>query len=137
MLTLKPVSLADANAFVALHHRHHKPVGGISILWAALRTDSLWAWPSPGGLSAGIWTTASPWRSTGCAPTAPKTPAAFSMERRRGQQRSWDTTRSSPTSWIPRTEGACGRRAGPVPGLPEAKSGRAGAGLPSRCIRRK
>lgn len=26
MLTLKPVSLADANAFVALHHRHHKPV---------------------------------------------------------------------------------------------------------------
>ena len=28
MLTLKPVSLADANAFVALHHRHHKPVRG-------------------------------------------------------------------------------------------------------------
>ena len=28
MLTLKPVSLADANSFVALHHRHHKPVRG-------------------------------------------------------------------------------------------------------------
>ena len=28
MLILKPVSLADANAFVALHHRHHKPVRG-------------------------------------------------------------------------------------------------------------
>ena len=28
MLTLKPVSLADANAFVAVHHRHHKPVRG-------------------------------------------------------------------------------------------------------------
>ena len=28
MLTLKPVSLADANSFVALHHRHHRPVRG-------------------------------------------------------------------------------------------------------------
>lgn len=25
MLTLRPVSLAEANAFVAEHHRHHKP----------------------------------------------------------------------------------------------------------------
>ena len=28
MLALTPVSLAQANAFVALHHRHHKPVTG-------------------------------------------------------------------------------------------------------------
>lgn len=28
MLTLTPVSLAEANAFVAQHHRHHKPVVG-------------------------------------------------------------------------------------------------------------
>ncbi len=28
MLTLIPVSLKDANAFVAAHHRHHKPVTG-------------------------------------------------------------------------------------------------------------
>ena len=28
MLTLTPVSLAEANAFVAQHHRHHKPVTG-------------------------------------------------------------------------------------------------------------
>ena len=28
MLTLTPVSLAGANAFVAQHHRHHKPVTG-------------------------------------------------------------------------------------------------------------
>ena len=28
MLTLKPVALAAANAFVAEHHRHHKPVRG-------------------------------------------------------------------------------------------------------------
>ena len=28
MLTLTPVSLAEANAFVAQHHRHHRPVTG-------------------------------------------------------------------------------------------------------------
>ncbi len=28
MLTLVPISLAEANAFVAQHHRHHKPVRG-------------------------------------------------------------------------------------------------------------
>lgn len=28
MLTLTTISLADANAFVARHHRHHKPVPG-------------------------------------------------------------------------------------------------------------
>ena len=28
MLTLRPVSLAEANAFVAEYHRHHKPVRG-------------------------------------------------------------------------------------------------------------
>lgn len=28
MLTLTPVSLANANAFVAAHHRHHRPVVG-------------------------------------------------------------------------------------------------------------
>ena len=28
MLTLKPVSLKEANNFVSLHHRHHKPVRG-------------------------------------------------------------------------------------------------------------
>ena len=28
MLSLVPVSLKDANAFVAAHHRHHKPVTG-------------------------------------------------------------------------------------------------------------
>ncbi len=28
MLTLTTISLADANAFVAMHHRHHKPVTG-------------------------------------------------------------------------------------------------------------
>ena len=28
MLSLRPVSLKEANAFVAEHHRHHKPVAG-------------------------------------------------------------------------------------------------------------
>ncbi len=28
MLVIRPIELADANAFVAKHHRHHKPVQG-------------------------------------------------------------------------------------------------------------
>ena len=28
MLTLVPVSLKEANAFVSAHHRHHRPVTG-------------------------------------------------------------------------------------------------------------
>lgn len=32
MLTVKPISLADANRFVAEHHRHHI---GSSLSWAA------------------------------------------------------------------------------------------------------
>lgn len=28
MLKVRPIELRDANAFVALHHRHHKPVQG-------------------------------------------------------------------------------------------------------------
>lgn len=83
MLTLKPVSLADANAFVALHHRHHKPVRGHKYSLGCFKNGQL-VWRSPGGLSAGIWMTGSPWRSTACVPMAPGTLAAFSMARRRG-----------------------------------------------------
>lgn len=32
-----PISLADANAFVALHHRHHKPVVGHKFSLAAIK----------------------------------------------------------------------------------------------------
>lgn len=44
MLRLVPVSLRDANAFVAAHHRHHKPVAGhklIDILRENLQSPSL------------------------------------------------------------------------------------------------
>ncbi len=45
MLTLTPVSLAQANAFVAQHHRHHKPVTGhkFSIGCTADGQQGLWA----------------------------------------------------------------------------------------------
>lgn len=29
MLTITPISFAEANAFVRMHHRHHKPVAGM------------------------------------------------------------------------------------------------------------
>jgi len=35
-LALSPISLAEANAFVSLHHRHHKPVPGAKFCIAAV-----------------------------------------------------------------------------------------------------
>ena len=37
MLTLIPVSLAQANEFVRQHHRHHKPVADTSFPLAVLK----------------------------------------------------------------------------------------------------
>lgn len=49
MLRLVPVTLKQANAFVAAHHRHHKPVTGHKFPSAVSRTVSWWASPLPAG----------------------------------------------------------------------------------------
>lgn len=41
MLTVKPMSLADANRFVAEHHRHHKPVRGHKFSLGCMANDRL------------------------------------------------------------------------------------------------
>ena len=41
MLSLVPVSLKDANAFVAEHHRHHKPVTGHKFSLGCIQEDQL------------------------------------------------------------------------------------------------
>jgi hypothetical protein len=40
-LQLDPISLADANAFVARHHRHHPPVIGHKFSLAAVKNDQV------------------------------------------------------------------------------------------------
>ena len=56
MLTLRPVSLAEANAFVAEHHRHHKPVRGHKFSLGCMVNHHLhfgygeWREPPGGGL---------------------------------------------------------------------------------------
>jgi hypothetical protein len=39
MLTLTPINLDEANAFVAMHHRHHKPVPGAKFSLAVSDDD--------------------------------------------------------------------------------------------------
>ncbi len=39
LLTLTPVSLAEANAFVAQHHRHHRPVTGHKFSMGGISAD--------------------------------------------------------------------------------------------------
>lgn len=40
-LTITPISLREANAFVAQHHRHHKPVQGAKFAVAAAEGDAV------------------------------------------------------------------------------------------------
>lgn len=40
MLTVTPINLDEANAFVATHHRHHKPVPGCKFALAVSDADS-------------------------------------------------------------------------------------------------
>lgn len=39
MLTVTPISFAEANAFVAQHHRHHKPMPGCKFVLAVSDND--------------------------------------------------------------------------------------------------
>ncbi len=41
MLTLTPINLDEANAFVAKHHRHHKPVPGAKFCVAVSEGDTV------------------------------------------------------------------------------------------------
>ena len=57
MLTVKPMSLADANRFVAEHHRHHKPVRGHKFSLGCMANGHL----------AGVSLRASGWQCAGLA----------------------------------------------------------------------
>lgn len=77
-----------------------------------------------------LYAMARPWRLSAYALTAPRTPAAFSIRRRRGWRGILGTARSSPTSWIRRTEPAYGppggtrkQTSGENPGTPQANQG--------------
>lgn len=98
MLTLIPVSLAQANEFVRQHHRHHKPVAGHKFSIGCAENGRLCAVAIVGRpVSRYLDDGALRWRSTVCAAMVRRTLAASSMRQRHGLRGRWATAKSLPT----------------------------------------
>ena len=89
MLMLIPVSLAEANAFVAQHHRHHKPVTGHKFSIGCTADGQLVGVAIVGRLLAVISTTGKPLKSTAFAQTEQKTLAVCCMPQLGGRRGLW------------------------------------------------
>ena len=138
MLKLISIKLSDANAFVAAHHRHHRPVTGHKFSLGCEQDGRLVG-------VAIVGRPVSRYLDDGktlevnrlCVPPGRKTLAASSTARRPGRQRRWGIGKSSPIPWIPSPAPACGQRAGPALDWPEGNAGPASAARLRICTRRK
>ena len=104
MLTLTPINLKTANAFVQQYHRHHKPTRGHKFSIGVSENGALVGVAICGRLWRGGWTMAIRWKSTVCVQMEHQTPAASCMRRRTVQHGQWVTTELLPTFWIRRME---------------------------------
>ena len=87
MLELRPITQKDAFAFVAAHHRHHKPPVGT--LWQHGVCFVVWRWSA--GLSLENWTMVLHARLHACALMARRMLAQCSMQQRGELHRARDT----------------------------------------------
>ena len=137
MLTVKPMSLADANRFVAEHHRHHKPVRGHKFSLGCMANGHLAGVAIVGRPVSRYLDDGLTLEVNRLCTDGKKTLAASSMARRRGRRRSWATIGSSPTFWTRRAASAFVPPAGDARGWRADGSGPADAARPNRCIRHK
>ena len=137
MLTVKPMSIADANGFVAEHHRHHKPVRGHKFSLGCMANGHLAGVAIVGRPVSRYLDDGLTLEVNRLCTDGTKTLAASSMARRRGRRRSWATIGSSPTFWTRRAASASVPPAGSARGWRADGSGPAGAAYPNRCIRRR
>lgn len=96
MLTLIPVSLAQANEFVRQHHRHHKPVAGHKFSIGCAENGRLCAVAIVGRPVSRYLDDGFTLELTACAAMAQRTLAASSMRQRHGLRGRWATTKLSP-----------------------------------------
>lgn len=137
MLTLIPVSLAQANEFVRQHHRHHKPVAGHKFSIGCAENGRLCAVAIVGrpvsrylddGFTLEVNRLCSDGTKNACSILYA---AAARAARAMGYRK------LSPTPWTPKAARAYAPQAGRTPDLRAARHGQAAAVLPSRSIRRK
>lgn len=137
MLTLIPVSLAQANEFVRQHHRHHKPVAGHKFSIGCAENGRLCAVAIVGRpvsryLDDGFTLEVNRLCSDGTKNACSILYAAAARA-----ARAMATEKLSPTPWTPKAARAYAPQAGRTPDLRAARHGQAAAVLPSRSIRRK
>ena len=140
MLTVKPMSLADANRFVAEHHRHHKPVRGHKFSLGCMANGRLVGVAIVGRPVSRYLDDGLTLEVNRLCTDGTKNACSFlygAAARRRGRRRSWATIGSSPTFWTRRAASASVPPAGSARGWRADGSGPAGATHPNRCIRRR
>lgn len=93
LLTLTPISLKTANAFVQQYHRHHKPTRGHKFSIGVSEMVRWWALLSAADLWRGGWMMAIRWKLIACVRMELQTPAASCMRRRTVQHGPWATTK--------------------------------------------
>ena len=137
MLELQPVTLAEANAFVAKHHRHHKPVTGHKFSIGCIADGRLVGVAIVGRPVSRYLDNGLTLEVTVYAQTGQKTLAVCFMPPHGGQHELWAITKSSLIPLIPKTAQAYALPGGILPGWLAASVGREAAALPPICTRHR
>ena len=111
-MRLIPVSLKEANAFVAEHHRHHKPVVGHKFSIGCMQAGRLVGVAIVGRPVSRYLDDGLTLEVNRLCTTGEKTFAVCSMELRHGRQKRSAIEKLLHTPWIPNREPVCGPLAG-------------------------
>ena len=137
MLTVKPMSLADANRFVAEHHRHHKPVRGHKFSLGCMANGRLAGVAIVGRPVSRYLDDGLTLEVNRLCTDGTKNACSFLYGAAARAAKVLATIGSSPTFWTRRAASASVPPAGSARGWRADGSGPAGAAHPNRCIRHK
>ena len=127
MLSLVPVSLKDANAFVAAHHRHHKPVTGHKFSIGCEQDGRLVGVAIVGRPVSRYLDNGLTLEVTRLCTTGEKNACSMLYAAAARAAKAIATAGSSPTRWTPKAGPASERRAGRVWGGQGENAGPANA----------
>lgn len=113
-MRLIPVSLKEANAFVAEHHRHHKPVVGRKFSIGCMQAGRLVGVAIVGRPVSRYLDDGLTLEVNRLCTTGEKTFAVCSMELRHGRQKRSAIEKLLHTPWIPNREPVCVPQGGPA-----------------------
>lgn len=130
MLSLTPVSLSEANAFVARYHRHHKPVVGHKLSIGCMADGRLVGVAIVGRPVSRYLDNGLTLEVNRLCTDGPKTLAAFFTLPHGGRRGLWAIGKSSPIFSTRKAAQACGPPDGNARGWLAANAGQEAAALP-------